>query len=78
MLDAATREATRVLLDRRFFQQDRDHRGPRALRDTLMRVQAAYDIAQARKEAGKIRVRRYQPAGGDTPDRSNPCLFSGP
>ena len=30
--------------------------------DTLMRMQAAYDIAQTRKEAGKIRVRRYQPA----------------
>ena len=29
--------------------------------DTLMRMQAAYDIAQARKDAGKIRVRRYQP-----------------
>jgi addiction module HigA family antidote len=29
--------------------------------DTLMCMQAAYDIAQARKEAGKIRVRRYQP-----------------
>jgi addiction module HigA family antidote len=29
--------------------------------DTLMRMQAAYDIAEARKEAGKIRVRRYQP-----------------
>ena len=29
--------------------------------DTLMRMQAAYDIAQARKEASKIRVRRYQP-----------------
>jgi addiction module HigA family antidote len=28
--------------------------------DTLMRMQAAYDIAQARKNAGKIRVRRYQ------------------
>ena len=28
---------------------------------TLMRMQAAYDIAQARKDAGKIRVRRYQP-----------------
>ena len=28
--------------------------------DTLMRMQAAYDIAQARKDAGKIRVRRYQ------------------
>ena len=30
--------------------------------DTLMRMQAAYDIAQARKDAGKIRVRRYQAA----------------
>ena len=29
--------------------------------DTLMRMQAAYDIAQARKDASKIRVRRYQP-----------------
>lgn len=29
--------------------------------DTLMRMQAAYDIAQARKEAGRIRVRRYHP-----------------
>ena len=29
--------------------------------DTLMRMQAAYDIAEARKGAGKIRVRRYQP-----------------
>ena len=29
--------------------------------DTLMRMQAAYDIAQARKEASKIRVQRYQP-----------------
>ena len=29
--------------------------------DTLMRMQAAYDIAQARKCANKIRVRRYQP-----------------
>jgi len=29
--------------------------------DTLMRMQAAYDIARARKSAGKIRVRRYQP-----------------
>src|SRR3970282_956357 len=28
--------------------------------DALMRMQAAYDIAQARKDAGKIRVRRYQ------------------
>jgi addiction module HigA family antidote len=30
--------------------------------DALMRMQAAYDIAQARKDAGKIRVRRYQAA----------------
>ena len=29
--------------------------------DTLMRMQGAYDIAQARKDAGKIRIRRYQP-----------------
>jgi addiction module HigA family antidote len=29
--------------------------------DTLMRMQAAYDIAQARKDTGKIRVRRYRP-----------------
>ena len=30
--------------------------------DTLMRMQAAYDIAEARKDASKIRVRRYQPS----------------
>jgi plasmid maintenance system antidote protein VapI len=29
--------------------------------DTLMRLQGAYDIARARKDAAKIRVRRYQP-----------------
>ena len=29
--------------------------------ETLMRMQAAYDIARARKDAGKIRVRRFQP-----------------
>ena len=29
--------------------------------DTLMRMQGAWDIAQARKDAGKIRVRRYRP-----------------
>jgi addiction module HigA family antidote len=28
--------------------------------DTLMRMQVAYDIAQARRDAGKIHVRRYQ------------------
>ena len=30
--------------------------------DTLMRMQAAYDIVQVRRGAGKIRVRRYQSA----------------
>ena len=30
--------------------------------DTLMRMQAAYDIAEARKDAGRIRVRRYRAA----------------
>src|SRR3990172_6047696 len=30
--------------------------------DTLMRMQAAYDIARARKDAGKIHVRRYSPS----------------
>ena len=29
--------------------------------DTLMRMQAAYDIVQTRKDARKIRVRRYHP-----------------
>jgi antitoxin HigA-1 len=29
--------------------------------ETLMRMQSAYEIAQARKREGKIRVRRYQP-----------------
>jgi hypothetical protein len=29
--------------------------------DTLMRMQAACDIARARKTAGRIRVRRYDP-----------------
>jgi antitoxin HigA-1 len=33
--------------------------GPRM--DTLMRMQAAYDIARTRKREGKIRVRRYRP-----------------
>jgi len=33
--------------------------------DTLMRMQSAYDIAEARREANTIRVRRYQP--GSTP-----------
>ena len=52
------------------LNQNADLSGEMALRiekafgvnmDTLMRMQAAYDIAQARKEAGKIHVRRYQP-----------------
>jgi addiction module HigA family antidote len=30
--------------------------------DTLMRMQASYDIAQTRKREGEIRVRRFQPA----------------
>jgi addiction module HigA family antidote len=30
--------------------------------DTLLRMQSSYDIAQTRKRAGKIRVRRYQAA----------------
>jgi len=29
--------------------------------DTLMRMQAAYEIARTRKREGKIRVRRYRP-----------------
>jgi addiction module HigA family antidote len=33
--------------------------GPRM--DTLMRMQAAYDIARTRKRESKIRVRRYRP-----------------
>ena len=52
------------------LNQNADLSGEMALRiekafgvsmDTLMRMQAAYDIALARKEGGKIRVRRYQP-----------------
>ena len=52
------------------LNQNADLSGEMALRiekafgvsmDTLMRMQGAYDIAQARKGAGKIRVRRYQP-----------------
>ena len=29
--------------------------------DTLMRMQASYDIAQTRKREGEIRVRRFHP-----------------
>jgi len=51
------------------LNQNADLSGEMALRiekafrvnmDTLMRMQAAYDIAEARKRAGDIRVRRYQ------------------
>jgi antitoxin HigA-1 len=51
------------------LNQNADLSGEMALRiekafgvsmDTLMRMQAAYDITEARKNAGKIRVRRYQ------------------
>jgi plasmid maintenance system antidote protein VapI len=31
--------------------------------DTLMRMQAAYDITQTRKRENEIRVRPYSPAG---------------
>lgn len=30
--------------------------------EAWLRMQLAYDLAQARKRAGKIKVRRYQPA----------------
>lgn len=30
--------------------------------NTWMRLQAAYDLAQARKKAGAIKVQRYEPA----------------
>jgi addiction module HigA family antidote len=30
--------------------------------DTWLRLQAAYDLARARKKAGKLRVNRYSPA----------------
>ena len=57
------------------LNQNADLSGEMALRiekafgvnmDTLMRMQAAYDIARARKDAGKIRVRRYQPDAAHT------------
>ena len=53
------------------LNQNADLSGEMALRiekafgvsmDTLMRMQSAYDIAQTRKDASKISVRRYQPA----------------
>ena len=33
--------------------------------DTWIRLQAAYDLAQARKKAGSIKVKRYEPALGE-------------
>lgn len=30
--------------------------------DTWIRMQAAYDLAQARKKAGDLKVKRYEPA----------------
>jgi addiction module HigA family antidote len=40
--------------------------------DTLLRMQTAFEIAQARKREGKIKVRKYVPHGG--PALSNPPL----
>jgi plasmid maintenance system antidote protein VapI len=34
--------------------------------DTLMRMQNSFDIAQARKREGEIKVHRYSAAFGDT------------
>lgn len=39
--------------------------------DTWIRLQAAYDLAQARKEAGSIKVKRYEPALGEGSARSD-------
>jgi antitoxin HigA-1 len=38
--------------------------------ETLMRMQNSYDIAQARKREGKIKVARYKPKSG-TPRQAN-------
>jgi addiction module HigA family antidote len=35
--------------------------------DTLMRMQASYDIAQARKREGEIRVQRFHPSAEARP-----------
>lgn len=35
--------------------------------DTLMRMQNSYDIAQARRRAGQIKVVRFRKAGGPGP-----------
>jgi addiction module HigA family antidote len=37
--------------------------------DTLLRMQASYDIARTRKQAGKIKVRRYE--AGEVPVHSS-------
>jgi antitoxin HigA-1 len=39
--------------------------------ETLMRMQNSYDIAQAHKREGEIKVARYKPKRG-TPEQSNP------
>jgi antitoxin HigA-1 len=41
--------------------------------DTLLRMQTAYDIAQARDNAGKVQVRRYvaQPRSSATVERGS-------
>jgi addiction module HigA family antidote len=38
--------------------------------DTWIRLQAAYDLAKARKKAGAIEVKRYQPPLGEGSARS--------
>ena len=38
--------------------------------DTWIRLQAAYDLAQARKNADSIKVKRYEPALGEGPAQS--------
>jgi addiction module HigA family antidote len=52
------------------LNQNADLSGEMALRiekafgvnmDTLMRMQTAYDIVRTRRDAGKLRVRRYEP-----------------
>jgi len=38
--------------------------------DTWIRLQAAYDLAEARKNADSIKVKRYEPALGEGPAQS--------
>jgi addiction module HigA family antidote len=38
--------------------------------DTWIRLQAAYDLAQARRNADSIKVKRYEPALGEGPAQS--------